>query len=49
MKCSVWPRSPAPGGRARVALDPYMAQIVTYRKSGLSLSHIIGCPLDCVH
>lgn len=28
-------------------LDPYMAQIVTYRKSGLSLNHIIGCPLDC--
>ncbi|GAB3977538.1 hypothetical protein GCM10029978_067520 [Actinoallomurus acanthiterrae] len=29
------------------ALDPYMAQIVTYRKSGLSLNHIVGCPLDC--
>lgn len=28
-------------------LDPYMAQIVTYRKSGLSLNHIIGCPLNC--
>jgi DNA repair photolyase len=28
-------------------LDPYMAQIVTYRKSGLSLNHVIGCPLDC--
>lgn len=24
-----------------------MAQVVTYRKSGLSLNHIIGCPLDC--
>ncbi len=33
--------------RERSALDPYMAQIVTYRKSGLSLNHIIGCPLDC--
>jgi DNA repair photolyase len=31
----------------RAALDPYMAQIITYRKSGLSLNHIIGCPLDC--
>jgi DNA repair photolyase len=31
----------------QAALDPYMAQIVTYRKSGLSLNHIIGCPLDC--
>lgn len=29
------------------ALDPYMALIVGYRKSGLSLNHIIGCPLDC--
>ncbi|NRQ31262.1 hypothetical protein HII36_05345 [Nonomuraea sp. NN258] len=28
-------------------LDPYMAQIVTNRKSGISLNHIIGCPLDC--
>jgi DNA repair photolyase len=28
-------------------LDPYMATIVGYRKSGLSLNHIIGCPLDC--
>lgn len=28
-------------------LDPYMAQIITNRKSGLSLNHIIGCPLDC--
>jgi len=32
---------------AKAALDPYMAQIVGYRKSGLSLNHIIGCPLDC--
>jgi DNA repair photolyase len=34
-----------PGQQA--ALDPYMALIVGYRKSGLSLNHIIGCPLDC--
>lgn len=32
---------------ARASLDPYMALIVGYRKSGLSLNHIIGCPLDC--
>ena len=31
----------------QAGLDPYMAQIVGYRKSGLSLNHIIGCPLDC--
>jgi DNA repair photolyase len=35
-----------PAGQ-QAGLDPYMAQIVTYRKSGLSLNHIIGCPLDC--
>ncbi|WP_309227473.1 radical SAM protein [Micromonospora thermarum] len=34
---------------AKAALDPYMAQIVGYRKSGLSLNHIIGCPLDCAY
>jgi DNA repair photolyase len=32
---------------AKAALDPYMALIVGYRKSGLSLNHIVGCPLDC--
>jgi DNA repair photolyase len=31
----------------QAALDPYMAQVVTYRKSGLSLNHVIGCPLNC--
>ncbi|MFI0421717.1 hypothetical protein [Spongiactinospora sp. 9N601] len=31
----------------QATLDPYMAQIITNRKSGLSLNHIIGCPLDC--
>jgi hypothetical protein len=31
----------------QAGLDPYMALIVGYRKSGLSLNHIIGCPLDC--
>lgn len=35
-----------PAGQ-QATLDPYMAQIVTYRKSGLSLNHIIGCPLNC--
>jgi DNA repair photolyase len=32
---------------AKATLDPYMSLIVGYRKSGLSLNHIIGCPLDC--
>jgi DNA repair photolyase len=31
----------------QAGLDPYMAQVITYRKSGLSLNHVIGCPLDC--
>ena len=31
----------------QASLDEYMATIVGYRKSGLSLNHIIGCPLDC--
>jgi DNA repair photolyase len=35
-----------PAGQ-QATLDPYMALIVGYRKSGLSLNHIIGCPLDC--
>jgi hypothetical protein len=24
-------------------------EVVEYRKSGLSLNHIQGCPLDCFH
>ncbi|MEV6595500.1 hypothetical protein AB0M36_01395 [Actinoplanes sp. NPDC051346] len=35
---------PAP---VQADLDPYMAQWIGYRKSGLSLNHVIGCPLDC--
>ena len=30
-------------------LHAYMQQVVDYRKSGLSLNHIIGCPLDCLY
>jgi DNA repair photolyase len=42
------PRSlPLLPAQARAELDPYMSLIVGYRKSGLSLNHIIGCPLDC--
>ncbi|MFF9982842.1 radical SAM protein [Streptomyces erythrochromogenes] len=29
------------------ALQPNLADVVEYRKSGLSLNHIIGCPLEC--
>jgi DNA repair photolyase len=38
---------PVLSDEAKSNLDPYMALIVGYRKSGLSLNHIIGCPLDC--
>lgn len=29
------------------ALKPELADVVEYRKSGLSLNHVIGCPLEC--
>ncbi|GAB2790850.1 hypothetical protein GCM10027199_78620 [Amycolatopsis magusensis] len=29
------------------ALEPSLANPIEYRKSGLSLNHIIGCPLNC--
>ncbi len=32
---------------ARAGLDPALLDVVEYRKSGLSLNWIIGCPLDC--
>ncbi|MEC3995357.1 radical SAM protein [Actinacidiphila sp. DG2A-62] len=28
-------------------LKPALADVIEYRKSGLSLNHVIGCPLDC--
>jgi DNA repair photolyase len=28
---------------------PGLRDIVSYRKSGLSLNHVIGCPLDCAY
>ncbi|WP_198962008.1 radical SAM protein [Pseudonocardia sp. MH-G8] len=31
----------------RAAVDPALLDVVEYRKSGLSLNWIIGCPLDC--
>ncbi|MEU7086786.1 radical SAM protein [Streptomyces achromogenes] len=47
---------PLPGGRRPLplltpeqigALKPGLADVIEYRKSGLSLNHIVGCPLDC--
>jgi hypothetical protein len=31
----------------RASIDPRLLEVVEYRKSGLSLNHVIGCPLDC--
>ncbi|MFC5058363.1 radical SAM protein [Saccharothrix xinjiangensis] len=31
----------------RVGLRPELREVVEYRKSGLSLNWIVGCPLDC--
>src|ERR1041385_8447733 len=28
-------------------VSPSLRDIVSYRKSGLSLNHVVGCPLDC--
>ena len=29
------------------ALSPELSEVIEYRKSGLSLNHVVGCPLDC--
>jgi DNA repair photolyase len=29
------------------ALKPELVDVIEYRKSGLSLNHIVGCPLEC--
>jgi DNA repair photolyase len=33
----------------RAEIDPNLLEVVEYRKSGLSLNHVIGCPLDCAY
>lgn len=30
-------------------LEPRLREVVEYRKSGLSLNHVAGCPLDCAY
>ncbi|WP_406354244.1 radical SAM protein [Streptomyces sp. NBC_00658] len=29
------------------AIKPELAAVIEYRKSGLSVNHVVGCPLDC--
>ncbi|WP_280442368.1 radical SAM protein [Nocardia brasiliensis] len=31
----------------RQALRPELLDVIEYRKSGLSVNHVVGCPLDC--
>ncbi|MGH3922069.1 MAG: radical SAM protein [Pseudonocardiaceae bacterium] len=33
----------------RAGLRPELQDVIEYRKSGLSLNHVIGCPLDCAY
>ncbi len=33
----------------RAAVRPELQDVIEYRKSGLSLNHIVGCPLDCAY
>jgi len=33
----------------RAELRPELREVIEYRKSGLSLNHVIGCPLDCAY
>ena len=30
-------------------LPARLREVVEYRKSGLSLNHVAGCPLDCAY
>jgi DNA repair photolyase len=40
---------PALTAAQRARLQPELEDVIDYRKSGLSLNHIIGCPLDCAY
>jgi DNA repair photolyase len=31
----------------RLTLNPALTEVIEYRKSGLSVNHVVGCPLDC--
>src|SRR5207249_1147538 len=33
--------------RQRTGLRPELLEVIENRKSGLSLNHVVGCPLDC--
>ncbi len=35
--------------QSALSLHPELVNPIEYRKSGLSLNHIIGCPLDCAY
>ena len=37
------------GDAERAAMAPELLDVIEYRKSGLSLNWIVGCPLDCAY
>lgn len=43
------PSLPVLNAAEQQSLRPELRDVVEYRKSGLSLNHIIGCPLDCAY
>jgi DNA repair photolyase len=44
-----YPAVPMISEEERALLVPELLDVVDYRKSGLSLNHIIGCPLQCAY
>jgi DNA repair photolyase len=43
----VWRDLPLLTPEQIAGLKPSLAEVIEYRKSGLSVNHIVGCPLDC--
>ena len=46
-RASAQPRTPTILRTAPADLPASLRDVVDYRKSGLSLNHVVGCPLDC--
>ncbi|MEU8003900.1 hypothetical protein AB0B66_22315 [Catellatospora sp. NPDC049111] len=42
-------RLPVLTGEQQAELMPALRDVIEYRKSGLSLNHVVGCPLDCAY
>ena len=46
---AIRPRLPVLSSSEQMGLRAELRDVVEYRKSGLSLNHVIGCPLDCAY